>query len=513
MAYPFSRALYLILAVVTGVSGAEKPPTSLWPVDACTDKSFSIPSWVISEFSIRDTVSFTLTNRVTEVSSSISCQDHSNCTGGSTSDLKVILQAGENNVRVTVQDAWTCQDKKTLEGEPKILHFKANGNATISLDCKSEGNAQICSSAQDVDLVRGALTEPIQLEMSPPAKRATSSNTPTCRALEAPPSWELKSIEYYNNTVGNMWAGPQKGRGMTMDIVNSASGDSAQCRLYFTGDAFEPAAERNDQCWRDAYLSSQEPAGPGQLWTELTFDETTYDITLKQRWYCGEPKSLKIFTVNGASTARLPLNCTIYDAGVGLPGGAGRDIRTSCTNASVTLNGEVISREEMPPFAIQDPYPTTGGCSVDSIVAPYIRIDEAKLNITSGGVSVKAESEEDTSQATISFSLHTLQEYLTPVTRQIDISDIPEAPSASVWYNCSYIQGYRIPKCEFRYDYGANKLEIHEDWLCLDKANNREIVFNSTGSASPRRECSKSDGGQVCTFEPVTIEPEKFEFH
>ncbi|XXH00742.1 hypothetical protein Hte_007092 [Hypoxylon texense] len=485
MTFSFRVPLCLTLAVVAGISAAEEPPTSLWPVDACTDKSFNIPSWVISEFSSSDMVSFTLTNRVTELSSSISCRENGECTGGGNSDLKVAVQIGSNDVGVTVQDAWTCRDKKTLKGEPKMwasqlllgIDFKAEGNATILLDCKSDDDAQICSSAQDVYLVRGALTEPVQLEMSPPADRATSSSTPTCRALTDPPSWELKNIEYYNNTIGNMWAGPQKGRGLTMDIVNNVSGDSVQCRTYFTTDAFDPATIRSGQCWRDAYASWQEPAGPGQLWTEFTFDETTYDIILTQRWYCEEPKSLKTFTVNGASTAtvHLPLNCTIYDAS-----GDGRDIRTSCKNASVPVAGEVVSREETPPFAFQDPYPTTGGCTVDSVVAPYFKIDEAELNITSGGVSVGGEGEEDTSQATISFYLHTLDEYLTPVTKQINISDTPGAPSAQVWYTCSNFLGYRIPKCEFRYDYGANKLEIHEDWLCLELANGREIGLSAT---------------------------------
>lgn len=120
MAYLFSHTLYLVLAVVTAISAAEKPPTSLWPIDACTDKSFTIPSWVISELSSSDVVSFTLTNRVTELSSSISCQDNGKCTGGSNSDLEVALEVGDNVVGVTVQDAWTCQDKKTLKGEPKM---------------------------------------------------------------------------------------------------------------------------------------------------------------------------------------------------------------------------------------------------------------------------------------------------------------------------------------------------------------------------------------------------------
>lgn len=40
---------------------------------------------------------------------------------------------------------------------------------------------------------------------------------------------------------------------MTMDITNELSGDIAQCRIIFTGDAFEPETKRKGQCWRNAY--------------------------------------------------------------------------------------------------------------------------------------------------------------------------------------------------------------------------------------------------------------------
>lgn len=111
--------------------------------------------------------------------------------------------------------------------------------------------------------------------------------------MVAPPSWELKSIDYWNNTYGNMWTGPQIGRGMDMDIVNSASGDTVQCRILFSINPDEAPATKTGQCWREAYASWQEPAGTGQIWTEFAFDEETHNIRLEQTWFCEDQLSMK----------------------------------------------------------------------------------------------------------------------------------------------------------------------------------------------------------------------------
>lgn len=146
--------------------------------------------------------------------------------------------------------------------------------------------AQSCESVEEVELIRGFLTEPIQLQMSPPEPRATSSKSTSCQAISVAPSWELKNIDYWNNTNGNMWVGPPIGRGLNLDVVNKVSGDVVQCRVYFSTNPYEAPETRRGQCWRDVYASWQEPAGTGQIWTEFTFDEVGHNIVLHQTWFC-----------------------------------------------------------------------------------------------------------------------------------------------------------------------------------------------------------------------------------
>lgn len=169
---------------------------------------------------------------------------------------------------------------------------------------------------------------------------------------------------------------------------------------------------------------------------------------------------------------RLPLNCTVYDGGnvtvsSPFPGAAQvHYVRTHCTNDGVTITGEVTSREDLPPFSIQDPYPTVGGCTVDSIVAPYFTVSDLQLNITN--------SNEDPSDAEISFLLGTLSDYLAAVTQPLNISSTPDSLPASDWHTCSNYLAWRIPECDFRYDFGANRIEVHQEWICSDKGDHRE---------------------------------------
>ncbi|KAI0172507.1 hypothetical protein GGR52DRAFT_572341 [Hypoxylon sp. FL1284] len=497
MGYSFPRTLCLILAVVTGTTAAEKPLTSLWPLEECTGKSLYIPSWVISQFSSGDEVSFTLINRVTEVSSSITCQDNGECAGASNSDLKVAVQIDEDVVGVTVEDAWTCRDKKTRAGEPKTFHFKAKGNATISLDCKSEDDAQVCASAQDVDLVRGALVEPLYAPTIGPAARATSSNTSTCSTLTDPPSWNLTRIDYQNNTSSNFWVGPALGRVFYMETANHASGDIAKCNNIFTSDPYEPAQTYGRDCWRDPYASWQEPEGTGQLWTTYEFDEVTHDISIKQRWYCDQPKTMKAFVVNGIGSGHVDLDC------VTSPGLRGNNTR--CSGPTVPLVGEVVSREEIPPFSIQDPYPeSVDSGTVGSLVDPYLRFYYGELNTTKG--------ENDTLQAVMYYYLRMPNISLSTIRVNITLSETPGAPPSKVWSSCKGGDFDWNPRCDFRYDYATGEFEVSKDWYTSRANSGREFKFNGTGRTTLQLHCSEVDNGQVCKFDEVTFGLENVHF-
>ncbi|KAH9883853.1 hypothetical protein F4778DRAFT_765079 [Xylariomycetidae sp. FL2044] len=528
MGSSMSRTLFLTLAAATGAIASERSFTSLWPVDECTGKSLYIPSWVISQFSRTRSgaaASFTLTNRVTESSSSITCQDDDQCIAASSDNSEdndhhvqvTVKEVEENAVRVTVEEAWTCRDKKTRAGEPKAIHFKATGNTTLSLDCGSgEGaHAQTCASAQDVDLIRGALTEPLHLAMLESERHAESSTSATCPALMTLPSWNLTNISYQNNTAGNPWVGPLVGRWFTMEIVNLASGDVAACSDAVAYNPYDPPQSKSGSCWRDPSASWQEDAGTGQLWTDYDFDEVTHDITLKQTWYCDQPKTMKAFIVNGNGTAHVDLQCETYDSGQGGP----NNNNTRCTSPAVgSRTGELISREEIPPFSIQDPYPYhIDNFTVRSMVDPYVRIVNGKLDIVAreagGGEEEGEGGNDDLEEAVISFTLWTMEYSFYDIRANFTIlSGTPDPPSEELWMSCKALDF--DPECRFRYDYATSEIEIVQDWYTSRKDNWREIKFNGTAKGTLHRSCSEneSDDGRVCTFDETILDLENVQY-
>lgn len=125
----FAAVVTAVVGILAATSSAETPLTSLWPADACTDKSFTIPSWVIRDLNITGDGSahFTMINRVTDLSSVQTCStDEGSCTAtGDGGDATVTAQITNGTLQVYIEDSWSCNDKKTLHGEAKtyVLFF------------------------------------------------------------------------------------------------------------------------------------------------------------------------------------------------------------------------------------------------------------------------------------------------------------------------------------------------------------------------------------------------------
>jgi hypothetical protein len=116
------------------VSGQQLTLTSDWPLDACTDKSFSIPSWIVNDLMVENSpnlsftsaiVSFSVTNRVTNLSANLSCQvieDTCRIAGSNgNNSLQVALQISKQTARVSLNQSWVCDDKITLKNETNPL--------------------------------------------------------------------------------------------------------------------------------------------------------------------------------------------------------------------------------------------------------------------------------------------------------------------------------------------------------------------------------------------------------
>jgi len=113
---------------------SDKPNTTymhVWRDERCTDKSFTIPSWIMYNLTLehlvtwpaasnpQGDVSFTLVNRATDQWYEVGCTIHGDtpCTlDGVESDdsLKITIHIFEAEAAVNVTQTWTCADKVDL---------------------------------------------------------------------------------------------------------------------------------------------------------------------------------------------------------------------------------------------------------------------------------------------------------------------------------------------------------------------------------------------------------------
>ena len=105
--------LFLLAASTAAVVSAQATA-------GCTAKSFSYPSWIIQDVKHADgAVSFSIANRVTNYSASLSCQvkaaGANACaiqgTALANDSLKVSVVAGETSTLFTVTQSWDCYDR------------------------------------------------------------------------------------------------------------------------------------------------------------------------------------------------------------------------------------------------------------------------------------------------------------------------------------------------------------------------------------------------------------------
>lgn len=93
----------------------EIPQTPAWPSGRCTDKSLTIPSWIITKYTVSGgTATFRVENRAadpTGLNADIECKGTGQCQGSSGSDeMRVSLSQEAGGTIITITELWVCGD-------------------------------------------------------------------------------------------------------------------------------------------------------------------------------------------------------------------------------------------------------------------------------------------------------------------------------------------------------------------------------------------------------------------
>lgn len=106
----------LLVAAVLAVNtlAIDLPAVPTWPSGRCTDKSLTIPSWIISNYKVSGgTTTFRVDNRAadpTGLIADIECTSNGECQGTGNDELHGSISQSPNGPVITLSEIWVCGD-------------------------------------------------------------------------------------------------------------------------------------------------------------------------------------------------------------------------------------------------------------------------------------------------------------------------------------------------------------------------------------------------------------------
>lgn len=169
-----SYSITLLVLLAYSAVAIDIPTTPTWPSGRCTDKSLSIPSWIVSDYKVvAGQATFQVDNRAsasTDCCAFITCTTgQTTCQGSAGADEMVVTWTNPDNgiVEIGISEFWYCGD----EGDTTI--FTASGS-TVVTSCFGP----FCTSPITY-LAHGSLTLPVPLTPAQPSP-PPGYNAPSC---------------------------------------------------------------------------------------------------------------------------------------------------------------------------------------------------------------------------------------------------------------------------------------------------------------------------------------------
>lgn len=491
-----------IAALAAGALAIDIPTEPVWPSGRCTDKSLSIPSWILSQYTVSEdgTTSFLVTNRA-EVPSGINaiyeCTPDGKCSGSSgTSGMSATFSQTAEGTVITLSDIWVCDD----EGDN--VFFSASGSTTIPPGVK--GLSPISY------LMHGSLSLPVPLtpaQPSPPAGYEAES----CASV-GDNQWTVTDVSYKNYAKGQCLQWYYEDR-ICLDPTGDFTPRGVQLHLTVTNNAID----HNVVCDFTPSYDIHDLPSPlrctGGEFNEITLDVTLtgtaplFELKIEQLWYCLEnpTENAKPSVIVATGSIPFELDCT---SSTGITG-TEDDIITICTDpaASHSVDGTQSAKETLSEFSLVTAYPVHGGCTFDSVVNPtwflrgmFFETNEFPANDPD---SVTLD------RFTCGLTGPGFADYFFYVGEVISGSGIDSV------YSCRNIHNGQPVHwdCSYSFDPFQKILTLDKTWQCNDKNESGVLYFSGSGSfdwkIDPTYMCNDSDTSVRCSWysDLATLQP------
>ncbi|KAI0473192.1 hypothetical protein GGR56DRAFT_604082 [Xylariaceae sp. FL0804] len=496
---PSGLAVFLGLAARAQSQLIAFPAVPTWGSGLCTDKSLTIPSWIVSDFATDgSSSSFDVANRAVGTTYTVSCAAGaaSACSvsgdGNLTAAVTSSTGSGSTPV-VSLAESWSCSDNDL----GVVTGYEATGSVAIESLDDSSGSSPIPW------LAYGTLTAPVPLTPAQPGP-PPGYNLSTCAdvdvdAAAAAPLWTVSGIEFRNYTTSQceQWYEPEvvcitpttfikKGLYLSATVTNGNIEDTVSCDDLTLSDdpTFFPTTTGGVlvHC-----------AGGGGAFGEIALDlaltgtppNADFQLTVAQLWYCLEDPATNAaptaYSALGSSDA--PLTCTTA-AGIT---GAADDLITTCTAGEVGVAVDESEVETEPEFALVTAGPASGGCTAESVVDPTWTF-------------IQTDWQTSFANSTVNQSLWEFgTRFRTPGFSEwwygfIGEDDLPGGEDPSTWYQCQWsVPGDWEPwKCQFQFNYKTREVGMISTWECSDKDPAHPLYWHTNGTVT------LTDAGLMC---------------
>ncbi|KAM7196773.1 hypothetical protein V8F33_005892 [Rhypophila sp. PSN 637] len=206
----------------------------------CTENSLRIPSWIVYDLSYDlgdgNIASFQLSNRVTSYTSKVNCQVRGRATEcqPETRDASLSVRAtfDDRSASLSINQSWTCDDKKWNDTVPVKLNFTATGTSIIPATCLDK----TCHPLQNLTLIRASLLSPIS-ETPRYLSKLPFNAVPNCQTplVVKEPLWRASKITYTDRDIFCLNLGPApiscrpNGIENDLDLFNAVTNSTTHC--------------------------------------------------------------------------------------------------------------------------------------------------------------------------------------------------------------------------------------------------------------------------------------------
>ncbi|KAH6847021.1 hypothetical protein B0I37DRAFT_430236 [Chaetomium sp. MPI-CAGE-AT-0009] len=468
------------------------PATPMWPSGQCTDKSLTIPSWIISDYkSSSGATTFSVANRASDTAGSVSCAS-SACTVSGSAKLSASLLSDSAGPLVTLEEGWNCSDLG------QALYFHATGRASISsLQCSGDD----CSSPISY-LAYGSLSSPAPLTPAQPSP-PKGYNASTCADVDRTGLWTVTHLSFQNYTQYqcDSYIGPycqdlnahEKGLYLSLSLRNHAIDWDVTCDLLLPEDPTSPLAATPVSC---------AAGGFNGISVDVTWEGVAPDFQLQidSVHYCLENPDINVkpSVIVATGSISVPMTCSSR------PGTSGQadDVVTICTDASSsrTIDGKLSKKESEPAFSLVTATPASGGCTVNSLVNPTWRVGYGWF-MTRNNMSLSE----------VAINLENPAFGLTFVGPR-GLNNLPGANDPSTVYDCQWgNSGNWLPwNCTFALNWETYMLTLNQVWECSDKDSAHPLYFTGDGTIdlakNPNYRCTNDQPDQsYCQWRQTTL--------